>query len=163
MIADIQDVALRRPLERNRFAVGKYQLFGEPASALLCSCFASAVACPNRSSCPRDQFSYQSKPCAAPRLRSRACTRKAATACGEAIVCAGPSGTGFFLEYRLLPCSTPASPSPSRSKSDSETGQNLSALWLPEMLQPHVESERLSRTLTKPGDSLDDGRLAQGD
>ena len=26
-----------------------------------------------------------------------ACTRKAAMACGEAIVCAGPSGTGFFL------------------------------------------------------------------
>ena len=26
-----------------------------------------------------------------------ACTRKAARACGEAIICAGPSGTGFFL------------------------------------------------------------------
>jgi hypothetical protein len=26
-----------------------------------------------------------------------ACTRKATMACGEAIVCAGPSGTGFFL------------------------------------------------------------------
>ncbi len=28
---------------------------------------------------------------------NEACTRKAAMACGEAIVCAGPSGTGLFL------------------------------------------------------------------
>src|SRR5271157_4408194 len=36
----------------------------------------------------------------APRLRSRACTRKAPTACGEVIVCARPFG------YRLLPFTT---------------------------------------------------------
>ncbi len=86
------------PLERNRSAVGKSQSLGEPASALLCSCFASAVAYPDRPSCPRDQCIDLSKPCAAaPRLRSRACTRKAATVCGEAIVCACPSCTGLFL------------------------------------------------------------------
>jgi hypothetical protein len=38
-------------------------------------------------------------PMAAHQLASayRACTRKAANACGEVIVCAGPSCTGFFL------------------------------------------------------------------
>jgi len=45
-------------LERNRSAVGKSQPLGEPASALLCSCFVSAVACPDRPSCPRDQSTY---------------------------------------------------------------------------------------------------------
>ena len=45
-------------LERNRSAVGKSQSPAELASALLCSCFASQVACPNRPSCPRDQSTY---------------------------------------------------------------------------------------------------------
>ncbi len=45
-------------LERNRPAVVTSQLLGEPASALLCSCFASEVACPDRPSCPRDQSTY---------------------------------------------------------------------------------------------------------
>src|SRR5271157_670527 len=45
-------------LERNRSAVGKSQSPAELASALLYSCFASQVACPNRPSCPRDQSTY---------------------------------------------------------------------------------------------------------
>jgi len=45
-------------LERNRFAVGKSQSLGEPASDFLCTRFASAAACPNRPSCPRDQTTY---------------------------------------------------------------------------------------------------------
>src|SRR5271157_4247200 len=49
-------------LERNRSAVGKSQLLGEPASALLCSCFVSAVACPDRPSCPRDQSTIKANP-----------------------------------------------------------------------------------------------------
>src|SRR5271166_6804988 len=35
-----------------------------------------------------------------------ACPQKAATTCGEAIVCAGPSGTGFFLFFTARPSST---------------------------------------------------------
>ena len=31
-----------------------------------------------------------------------ACTRKAAIAYGEAILCAGPSGTGFFIFFRSI-------------------------------------------------------------
>src|SRR5271166_5901947 len=39
-------------LERNRSTVVTSQLFGEPASALLCSRLASPVTCPNHPSCP---------------------------------------------------------------------------------------------------------------
>jgi hypothetical protein len=52
------DESQKPPLERNRSAVGKSQSLGDPASALLCSCFASAVPCPDRPSCPRDQSPY---------------------------------------------------------------------------------------------------------
>src|SRR5208337_3326859 len=90
-------------LERNRPAVVTSQLLGEPASALLCSCFASEVACPNRPSCPRDQSTYYSKPCVALRLRSRACTRKAATACGEAHRLRKALRVQASSLYRLLP------------------------------------------------------------
>src|SRR5271165_2797133 len=83
-------------LERNRPAVVTSQLLGEPASALLCSCFASESLA-QTAPLSRATNLHKSKPCAALRLRSRACTRKAATACGEAIVCARPFG------YRLLP------------------------------------------------------------
>ena len=51
-------VPVKMSLELNRSAVGKYQLLGEPESALLCSCFASEVACPNCPSFPRDQCTY---------------------------------------------------------------------------------------------------------
>src|SRR5271157_6047147 len=40
------------PLELNRSTVVTSQLFGESASALLCSRLASPVACPNHPSCP---------------------------------------------------------------------------------------------------------------
>ena len=70
----------------------------EPASALLCSCFASALACLNRPSCPARPIYVKANHAPPLRLRSRACTRKAATACNEAIVCVRrPFG------YRLLP------------------------------------------------------------
>ncbi len=45
-------------LERNRFAVGKYELLPKPASALLRPCFASPVACLYRPSYQRDQSTY---------------------------------------------------------------------------------------------------------
>jgi len=94
-------------LERNRPAVVTSQLPGEPASALLCSCFATESLAQTAPLTRANNLRIKENLVPpAPRLRSRACTRKAATVCGEAIVCAGPSCTGFFLFPTARPSST---------------------------------------------------------
>ena len=85
-------------LERNRPAVVTSQFLGEPASALLCSCFASeslAQTAPLSRATNLHIKANRVPPCG---FVQEPVPERPQNACGEAIVCARPFG------YRLLPC-----------------------------------------------------------
>src|SRR5271166_4756609 len=94
-------------LERNRPAVVTSQLPGEPASALLCSCFATeslAQTAPLSRATNLHIKANRVPPCGC--VQEPVPERPQTLAVKPSSACAGPSGTGFFLFPTARPSST---------------------------------------------------------